>query len=182
MPQDVEKIVAGLSEADVAALTRPGRIGSVEQRFWAHTIKRGPDDCWLWKGRPSSRGYGRLTTPWSSSTPAHRVSFMLHHGSIPDGHVIDHICRERTCVNPAHLRCVTPRINGLENSLSPAAINAKKTHCLHGHPLSGENLIHAQGGRRCRTCQRGFQRNLNAKIRLRKHLLSTPNTEKSDVG
>lgn len=128
--------------------------GSVEERFWQHTAVAGPDECWLWKLRPTSRGYGRMTTPLGSSTPAHRVSVLLSGREIPDDHVVDHICRNRMCVNPSHLRVVTPKINGLENNISPPAMNAKRTHCSKGHEFNETNsFVSKRGWRVCRPCQ-----------------------------
>lgn len=137
-------------------LQQPGLRGSVEQRFWAKVAKS--DDCWNWTGSISGRGYGRMQTPASSSSAAHRISYILHHGMIGDGMVVDHICRNKLCVNPAHLRAVTPKQNTLENSASVTAINAAKTHCAKGHPFSGDNLLAQPGERRCRQCQRGYDK------------------------
>jgi len=67
--------------------------------------------------------------------------------------VVDHTCRNRGCVNPAHLRQVSNRTNLVENSEAIAAVNVVKSHCKRGHPLTGEHLtINKNGTRRCRTC------------------------------
>jgi len=68
--------------------------------------------------------------------------------------VIDHICKVTCCVNPAHLRAVTPRDNAINNSESFAAVNFKKTHCYHGHPFDEENTRAYKGERVCRECKR----------------------------
>lgn len=153
-------------------LRAPGLRGSVEDRFWKMVSKAGEQDCWLWKGAATSRGYGRMQTPTSSSSPAHRVSYVLRNGSISPGLVIDHICRERLCVNPAHLRAVTPKANTLENSESPTAANASKTHCVHGHSLSGDNLMIWKGTRRCRECQYRMSAAYRNRKREERHLLN----------
>lgn len=137
-------------------LYTPGLRGSVVDRFWKFVDRREDDECWPWLGNPSSRGYGRMQTPLGSSTPSHRVSLLISGREIPDGYVVDHICRNRLCVNPHHLRAVTPAINTLENSISPTAINARKTHCIRGHELSGGNVRFDKRGRVCRTCQAAF--------------------------
>jgi hypothetical protein len=72
---------------------------------------------------------------------------------------IDHLCRVRHCVNPAHMEPVTPRENILRSPVALAAINARKTHCPQGHPLSGANLYRTpQGFRACRECRRKSDR------------------------
>jgi hypothetical protein len=90
-------------------------------------------------------------------TYAHRFAYSVLVGPIPDGLQIDHLCRNEMCVNPEHLEPVTQRINMLRGT-GPQAVNAQKTHCPKGHPLSGNNVyahtVRATGtpGRRCRTC------------------------------
>lgn len=77
------------------------------QRFW-HNVRRGPNhtDCWTWTGYGTS-GYGQLYIGNGRKAYAHRVSYELTRGPIPDGLVIDHLCRNRRCVNPDHLHVVT---------------------------------------------------------------------------
>ena len=112
--------------------------------------------CWVWTGRPNNRGYGQLgvllDAPRRPRTMlAHRVSYMAFVGPIPDGLVIDHLCRNRLCVNPAHLEVVTQRENSLRSPVSLAAINAAKTHCPRGHEYDRESL-HRNGTTRLRRC------------------------------
>lgn len=96
-----------------------------EDRFWSHVDTAGPDDCWLWKGAPSTSanpgaGYARFRIDESTRMLAHRFSYELAFGPIPDGLVVDHTCHNRDatctgkarclhrrCVNPAHLEAVT---------------------------------------------------------------------------
>ena len=116
-------------------------------------------ECWLWLGAVSSSGYGR-TTMNGRGAPAHRVVYEALLGPIPDGMTLDHLCRNRLCVRPDHLEPVTMRENTLRG-VGPTAVNAAKTHCAKGHPLSGDNLgtLGPDGKwRRCRTCLRQTQR------------------------
>ena len=113
--------------------------------------------CWLWTGARSSNGYGNTWVPRSVSRrhfgeiSAHRLSYMIFVGRIPDGLQMDHLCRVHYCVNPKHLEAVTPR----ENARRSPTSNEMKTHCVHGHLLSGNNLIPTElGHRRCRACNR----------------------------
>lgn len=80
------------------------------QRFWDKVEKRGQDDCWLWMASTDTVGYGHIGLR-GKLVLAHRVSYSLDRGPIPDGYHIDHICRVRKCVNPRHLRVVTRKQN-----------------------------------------------------------------------
>lgn len=128
------------------------------ERFWARVDRRGPDACWLWMGYRNEWGYGMwIWGGGSASTTAHRVAYMLESGPIPDGLTLDHLCRNRLCVNPAHLEPVTRGENN-RRGYGWSGVNARLTHCRHGHPLSGENLQIAKRGngqtfRVCRTCR-----------------------------
>ena len=80
------------------------------------------------------------------------MSFALAGLRIPDGKELDHLCRNRKCVNPKHLESVTHRENILRGETIMAE-NARKTHCWRGHPLSGKNLkLKPNGHRQCRAC------------------------------
>ena len=127
--------------------------------------------CWMWFKMLDRDGYPRMKTGshrdrTRKHSGAHRISYETFIGPIPEGLVIDHICRNRACINPRHLRVVSPRRNSIENSVATPAINAAKTHCKRGHPLIGENLwVNSHGERQCRTCERMRGRNREAKRR-----------------
>lgn len=122
---------------------KPMERKPAKDRFWSKVQKGAPGECWQWTGAVQGGGYGsfRVGAQGSKIKQAHIVAFELLGIVIPPGMVIDHTCRNRLCVSPYHLRVVTPRMNGVENSTSPAARNAAKTHCVKGHPLSGDNLV-----------------------------------------
>lgn len=132
--------------------------GATEERFWSKVSRSGPDECWEWTAGATSAGYGAFyPTPGGVQVSAHRYSYELIVGPIPEGLDIDHLCRNRRCVNPVHLEPVTRRENVLRGE-SPAAERARKTHCKRGHPLEGDNLSFIGTRRQCRECRRARQR------------------------
>lgn len=138
-------------------------------RFWDKVDMRGPDECWPWIGNVSGRGYGRFFVR-GRNYAAHRFSVLLTGRPIPAGLVADHICRNRLCVNPSHIRAVTTAVNSTENSISFAAKNKRKTHCPAGHVYSVENtrIQNRRDGsvsRCCKTCQRKHWNNHYARKR-----------------
>lgn len=134
--------------------------------------------CWEWLGFVGKTGYGQC---WTGT--AHRHFYRNLVGEIPAGMHVDHIChvpeecvggsacRHRRCVNPDHLRVVTPRENVLRSN-SFVAINASSTHCPEGHPYEGDNLVILAKQRTCRICARRRDREGKARIKSR-----TPNLE-----
>jgi hypothetical protein len=107
-------------------------------------------ECWPWPMFVAPNGYGRA----ARNEQAHRWVYERLRGPIPEGMTIDHLCRNRSCVNPWHLEPVTMRENTLRGT-SISAINAAKTKCKRGHPFdSGNTRINRDGSRACRTCER----------------------------
>lgn len=133
-----------------------------EGRFWAKVDKNGPGGCWPWLGAVRT-GYGRFAVQQKRLVQAHRFAYELLVGPIPDGLELDHLCRNRACVNPDHMEPVTSRVNTLRGT-SPAARNAVKTHCDAGHPLSPENTYVWNGQRACKTCRRSFTRSRRSDV------------------
>ena len=121
-------------------------------RMATHTVVM-PNGCWLWTGAKTRNGYGHIKID-GKLVLAHRASYEMHFGPIPNDSVIDHICRVRDCTNPNHLEAVSFQENVLRG-VSFAAENAKKTHCANGHEYTEDNtIIRRGGGRDCRICQR----------------------------
>lgn len=108
-------------------------------------------DCWLWVGAVQSKGYGSTTNGKGGSALAHRRAYEAIVGPIPVGMTLDHLCRVKTCVNPAHLEPVT-----LSENVRRAS--EVQTHCKHGHQLAGDNLavkaIDGSTRRVCIACRR----------------------------
>jgi hypothetical protein len=121
--------------------------------FWEN--KNG---CHLWKGYLDKDGYGTFYFR-KKGRRAHRVAYYFVNGDIPDDMVVDHICRNRNCVNQEHLKLVTKRENNLNNSLSVGAVNFHKTRCKNGHKFDKK-----YGNQRyCSICQSQKTRRLRKK-------------------
>lgn len=126
-------------------------MGCMDDPFWAKVADGQDDECWVWSGHRSPKGYG-MTKVGRRSQGAHRRAWELVNGPIPDGLTVDHACRNTGCCNPRHLRLMTRSENSKGNG------NAHKTHCPQGHEYTLENTITRPTkhgvNRVCKECRR----------------------------
>jgi len=128
---------------------------TIDERFWAKVV-HAEGGCWEWTGARQTNGYGEFHPSHSTKVLAHRFAFELVKGPIPADKQLDHLCRNRGCVNPAHLEAVTPAENTRRSPIAHGSLNAAKTHCRHGHPFDEANTqLRPNGSRWCRACARG---------------------------
>lgn len=121
-------------------------------RIEANIARLAESGCHVWTGRLDRHGYGQMTID-SKTLRVHRVNFILTRGPLLREVKLDHLCRNRACVNPDHLEPVTDKVNILRGD-SPSAVNSRKTHCYRGHEFTLANTYHLKGGRCCRACGR----------------------------
>ncbi len=117
--------------------------------------------CWLWQGGKKPKGYGVYSTRKSGvkkTWNAHTCAYEVFSGQVPEGLELDHLCRQRACVNPCHLEPVTRTVN-LYRGHGAIALKAAQTHCIHGHDFDAKNTyIRSNGTRECRACKKRRRR------------------------
>ncbi len=137
---------------------------TMEERFWEKVNKT--DTCWIWTAN-KIRGYGHFKITPNKTVKAHRLSYELLVKPIPEGLTIDHLCRNKSCVNPAHLEPVTIQEN-IRRSNNVTAMNSRRTECINGHPFSQENTyITSDGKRMCSTCNHARTKSYRQNIEYR---------------
>lgn len=112
---------------------------------------QGKDGCWVFQGAKNRKGYGHFSVNGKTQR-AHRVSWLIHKGEIPTDLVIDHLCRNRACINPDHLRLVTNKENVL-CGIGICAKNKAKQLCQNGHPFK-----FYKNQRYCQVCHQSAKR------------------------
>ena len=118
-----------------------------DARFWPKVLQQ-VNGCWTWIGARTGKGYGSFMVTPNRWAVAHVYSYLSLIGPIPRGMVLDHLCRNPLCVNPAHLEPVTQKEN-----LRRGIGNGRQTHCPQGHEYSEANTrVDKTGSRHCREC------------------------------
>ena len=148
--QAVWRIRRGFNSGDCNSCATRKKAGPHRDRVLARIKQRGPDECWIRDGYHTSLGYAMFHDATGAPTGAYRCAYEALVGPIPDGMTIDHLCRNRACVNPAHLEPVTHAEN-----LRRAAEATRTDHCPAGHLFDSANTYTDRNGyRKCRACRR----------------------------
>lgn len=128
---------------------------SCQQKLTRYLVDRVSivNDCWEWQGK-TYKGYAYARNPFDMSNKRmHILAYEVFKNPVPDGLVLDHLCRNRKCLNPDHLEEVT-LVENVMRGESEHAKNARKTHCKHGHAFSKENIYRYDNKRICRECRK----------------------------
>ena len=147
---------------------------TVKERFWQKVDKNGPvpmhrpdlGPCHVWIASKNPKGYGQFNISNNRNRTAHRAMLELSNIQVPEGLVVDHLCRNRACVRLSHLEFVTNRENVVGRGMSPELIAHREDRCVSGrHKLTPDNVHLYKGGRKCRAC---------ANERFRRRLATDP--------
>ena len=137
-----------------------------KKNFYSKIEVNDETGCWEWQADKDKDGYGMFGLKFGRR--AHRISLLIHGIKLIDGLQIDHLCKNKSCVNPEHLEQVTNLENIKRADYQVTMHNASKTHCKRGHLLQGYNLIIKKGNKRnCRTCRNlmeRIRRSINPKV------------------
>lgn len=133
---------------------------SALERFW-DKVDKSSDGCWRWVASLNESGYGQFFVG-AKRWRAHRFAYTMEVGEIPAGFELDHLCRNRACVNPSHLEPVSRRENQRRGT-GPTSRNIDAEWCVNGHPFNDENTrieLRKSGEQRraCRACDRDRKR------------------------
>lgn len=161
-PQEREAAGAGMSTESMVTQAEAAR-------FWAKVDRRSDDECWLWTGSRNARGYGGFGHRGRTRKATH-VSYEIATGQpFPAGLMARHSCDNPSCVNPAHIQPGTNRENVADMVSRKRHHANRRSHCIHGHPLSGANLyVRKNGQRHCQQCKRDELVNRRARVRAAK--------------
>lgn len=152
-------------------------------RFMEKVDRTG--DCWIWTASLDASGYGKFMSKSRNvggrTIHAHRWSYEHFVGPIPPGLTLDHLCRNKSCVNPAHLEPCTIGENTRRSPTTLPGSNVRKTHCPQGHPYAGDNLIinvrRGRPNRRCATCKADRSADTSALLRRAREALGLSRDE-----
>jgi len=171
------RFTASLLQGESGLSSNTATMKTTEQRFWSkvnkETVVTSPyvdTPCWVWTASLKEKGYGQYSIAGKPCL-AYKYSYEQNVGKVPDYMTIDHICRNRPCVRPDHLRLLTQKQNN-EASDSLTALNGRKTTCKNGHPLVGDHIkidVRKDGTRRrCSLCDAINRKNQLERIRNEK--------------
>lgn len=140
-------------------MTRKLIITKPKIKHFMTKINKVDSGCWEWTGYVKPNGYGQFAQPGSQIVYAHRWIYAAIKGEIPEGYDIDHLCRNRKCVNPDHLEAVTRLENLKRSPIYRGNVKSAMTHCPSGHPYDESNTYNVPGRshRLCRKCR--YERN-----------------------